>query len=65
MGLVKDCQDAERLPKADSHKMALLAFTMVHGMAKLAITGRLSLSSETEVLNFAEFVIDQSLLTGK
>jgi hypothetical protein len=39
MGLVKDCQDAERLPKADSHKMALLAFTMVHGMAKLAITG--------------------------
>jgi hypothetical protein len=29
------------------------------------LLARLSLSSETEVLNFAEFVIDQSLLTGK
>jgi len=41
--------------------MALLAWTMVHGIAKLGITGRLPFRSETEILKFAAFVIDQSL----
>jgi hypothetical protein len=41
--------------------MALLAWTMVHGIAKLAITGRLPFPSNTDVLKFAEFVINQSL----
>jgi len=45
--------------------MALLAWTMVHGIAKLAITGRLPFPSSAEVLKFAEFVIDQSLPVGK
>jgi hypothetical protein len=45
--------------------MALMAWTMVHGIAKLAITGRLPFSSSTEVLKFAEFVIDQSLPVGR
>jgi hypothetical protein len=44
--------------------MALLAWTMVHGIAKLAITDRLAFPSNTEVLKFAEFVIDQSLPIG-
>jgi hypothetical protein len=34
---------------------------MVHGIAKLAITGRLPYRSKTEILKFAEFVIDESL----
>jgi hypothetical protein len=41
--------------------MALLAWTMVHGIAKLAITGRLPFHSNAEVLKFGEFVIAQSL----
>jgi hypothetical protein len=41
--------------------MALLAWTMVHGIAKLAITGRLPFHSANEVLRFAEFVTSQSL----
>ena len=41
--------------------MALLAWTMVHGIAKLGITGRLPFRSNSEVLKFGEFVIDQSL----
>jgi hypothetical protein len=45
--------------------MALLAWTMVHGVAKLAITRRLPFSSSAEVLKFAEFVIDQSLPVGR
>lgn len=37
----------------------------VHGIAKLAITGRLPFPSSAEVLKFAEFVIDQSLPVAK
>jgi AcrR family transcriptional regulator len=58
---VKSSQYAGRLPPGDSHQMALLAWTMVHGIAKLAITGRLPFRSNSEVLKFAEFVIAQSL----
>jgi len=61
---VKGCQDAGRL-SGDLRQMALLAWTMVHGVAKLAITGRLPFASSAEVLKFAEFVIDQSLPVGK
>jgi len=61
LGFVKSCQDAERLPSGDLRRMALLAWTMVHGIAKLAITGRLPFRSNAEVLKFGEFVIDQSL----
>jgi hypothetical protein len=60
VGFVKSCQDAGRLQSGDLHHMALLAWTMVHGIAKLAITGRLSFRSNTEVLKFVEFVIEQS-----
>ncbi|HKW64825.1 MAG TPA: TetR/AcrR family transcriptional regulator, partial [Candidatus Acidoferrum sp.] len=41
LGFVKNCQDAGRLASGDLGQMALLAWTMVHGIAKLAITGRL------------------------
>jgi Tetracyclin repressor-like, C-terminal domain len=65
MSFVKGCQDTGRLPSGDLRQMALLAWTMVHGIAKLAITGRLPFSSSTDVLKFAAFVIDQSLPVGK
>ena len=61
LAFVKSCQDAGRLPSGDLRQMALLAWTMVHGIAKLAITGRLPFRSNAEVLKFAEFVIAQSL----
>jgi hypothetical protein len=65
MSFVKGCQDVGRLPSGDLRQMALLAWTMVHGIAKLAITGRLPFSSNPEILKFAEFVIDQSLPVGR
>ena len=65
LNFVKDCQEAGRLPSGDLREMALLAWTMVHGIAKLAITGRLPFRSRSEVLRFGEFVIDQSLPTGR
>jgi hypothetical protein len=61
LGFVKSCQHAERLPSGDLRRMALLAWTMVHGIAKLAISRRLPFRSNAEVLKFGEFVIDQSL----
>lgn len=64
-GFVKDGQDTGRLPAGDLHQMALLAWTMVHGIAKLAITGRLPFRSNAEVLKFADFVISQSLPASK
>jgi hypothetical protein len=36
MSFVKGCQDAGRLPSGDLRRIALLAWTMVHGVAKLA-----------------------------
>lgn len=65
LGFVKSSQDSGRLPAGDSHRMGLLAWTMVHGIAKLAITGRLPFRSKTEMLKFAGFVIDQSLPIGR
>ena len=56
--------DAGRLPSGDLRQMALLAWTMVHGIAKLAITDRLPFRSSSEVLN-GEFVIDQTLLGAR
>jgi AcrR family transcriptional regulator len=59
--LVKNCQDEGRFPAGDPREVALLAWSMVHGVAKLAITGRLPFRSNADTLRFAEFVIDESL----
>ena len=61
LGFVKNCRDEGRLPSGDLRQMALLAWRMVHGIAKLATTGRLPFRSNKEILKFAGFVIDQSL----
>lgn len=63
--LVTACQQDGVMPSGDTKEFALLAWTMVHGIAKLAITGRLPFSSKAEVLKFAEFVIKNSLPTVK
>jgi AcrR family transcriptional regulator len=59
--LVKDCRQKKKLMPGDPLDLALLAWSMVHGIAKLAITGRLPYRSKAEILKFAEFVIDESL----
>jgi AcrR family transcriptional regulator len=61
LNLVKSCQEKKQLKSGDSLDFALLAWSMVHGIAKLAITDRLPYRSNTEVLKFAAFVIDESL----
>ena len=61
LGLVKSCQDEGRLPSGEVHQFALLAWSMVHGVAKLATAKRLPYESTPDVLKFANFVIDESL----
>jgi AcrR family transcriptional regulator len=61
LGLVRSCQDEGRLPSGDVHQFALLAWSMVHGVAKLATAKRLPYESIADVLKFANFVIDESL----
>lgn len=61
MTFVKNCQDEGALPRGDTLRLALLAWSMVHGIAKLAITGRLPYPSRSEILEFGEFVMNQSL----
>src|SRR5258708_28819197 len=62
VSLVKGCQEKKLLiMSGDPLDLALLAWSMVHGIAKLAITGRLPDRPKSEILKFAEFVIDESL----
>jgi AcrR family transcriptional regulator len=63
MDFVAACQQEGVLPAGDTKQLALLAWSMVHGIAKLATTGRFPFSSKNEVLRFAEYVIDSSLPT--
>jgi AcrR family transcriptional regulator len=61
LGFVEQCQDEGRLPAGDAHQFAFLAWSMVHGIAKLATAQRLPFESTADILKFARFVIDQSL----
>jgi len=61
VSLVQSCQDEGRLPSGDVRRLALLAWSMVHGIAKLATAKRLPYQSTADILKFANFVIDESL----
>jgi len=63
MNYVAACQQDGVLPSGDTKELALLAWSVVHGIAKLAITGRFPFSSKNEVLRFADYVIGRSLPT--
>jgi AcrR family transcriptional regulator len=51
---IEECQAEGVLPPGDSKAFALLAWSMVHGVAKLAIGGRLPFSDTRDVLSFTD-----------
>jgi AcrR family transcriptional regulator len=61
VGLVKNAQEEGQLVSGDTLDYAFLAWTMVHGVAKLAITKRLPYRTKAGIMKFASFVIDESL----
>jgi len=65
LNFVAACQQEGVLSAGDTKRLALLSWSIVHGIAKLAITGRFPFSSKTEIQKFAEFVIANSLPTAR
>lgn len=61
VNFVKACQEQGQLPSGDPLPLALLAWSMVHGISKLAVARRLPFESKADTLKFARFVIDESL----
>lgn len=54
IGYVEDCQKEGSLPPGDATQLALLVWSLVHGIAKLAGSGRLPFSTAGEVLAFTD-----------
>ena len=61
--LVRACQAAGLLREGDTERYALLAWSLVHGIAKLATGGQFPSSSKKNVLEFCDFATD-SLARG-
>ena len=55
---IRDCQGEGCLPKGDWSPLALLAWSMVHGVAKLALSGRLPFSKAARVLQFTDMATE-------
>jgi AcrR family transcriptional regulator len=60
VNFVKACQAEQQLPGGAPMEYALFAWSLVHGVAKLAVSGRLPQQSRTDILKFAEFAMDRS-----
>ena len=58
---VRNCQDEGQLPAGNTLERALYAWSLVHGIAKLAVARRLPFRTKTAMLKFAKFAIDESM----
>jgi AcrR family transcriptional regulator len=56
---IRNCQEEGQLPAGNTLERALYAWSLVHGIAKLAIAGRLPFRTKTAMLKFAKFAIDE------
>jgi len=61
VGFVAQCQAAGQLPEGGTENRALQAWSLVHGIAKLAVAGLLPFPSHEEILQFAASAIDAFL----
>lgn len=55
LGLVRDCQAARQMPAGDAERLAYHAWSLVHGIAKLANAGEFPWRSKAAVLRFCAF----------
>jgi AcrR family transcriptional regulator len=55
------CQSEEQLPEGGAEYRAMMAWSLVHGIARLAVAKRLPLRSQDEVLQFAVSAMDASI----
>ena len=55
LGFVRECQAAHQMPAGDPERLAYHAWSLVHGIAKLANAGQFPWRSRAEVLRFCAF----------
>jgi len=60
LGFIEECQKDARLPPGDPLQLACVAWSLVHGIAKLAIAQHLPVSTEREVIEFTRFALDST-----
>jgi AcrR family transcriptional regulator len=58
---IRNCQDEGQLPAGNTLERALYAWSLVHGIAKLAVAGRFPFQTKAALLKFAKFAIDESV----
>jgi AcrR family transcriptional regulator len=64
MTFIEDCQREGQVPPGNTLERALYAWSLVHGIAKLAVAGRFPFQSKAALLRFAKFAIDESVAGG-
>jgi hypothetical protein len=62
--LVEACQQAGLMEHGEAYQLALVNWSMVHGIAKLAIAKRLPFETTEAVLKFAQFAGEKCLVSG-
>lgn len=60
-GVIDDCQREAQLPDGATEYRALLAWSLMHGIAKLAVSKSLPFRSQDEVFQFSVSAIDASI----
>ncbi len=63
LNYIRNCQEEHQLPAGNTMERALYAWSLVHGIAKLAVAGRLPFRTKAALLKFAEFAIGESVST--
>ena len=58
---IRNCQDEGLLPAGNTLERTLYAWSLVHGIAKLAVAGRFPFRTKAGMLKFAKFAIDESV----
>jgi AcrR family transcriptional regulator len=58
---IEDCQNEGLLAPGNTLERTLYAWSLVHGIAKLAIAGRFPFRTNADLLKFAKFAIDESM----
>ena len=55
------CQEEGQLPRGNTMERALYAWSLVHGIAKLAVAGRFPFRTKRGLAKFARFAINESI----
>jgi AcrR family transcriptional regulator len=64
LNYIRICQEEGQLLAGKTLERALYAWSLVHGIAKLAVAGRFPFRTKAAMLKFAKFAIDESVSGG-